>query len=129
MYAPTGELLSSLAVSPLLFIGQTTLLLAIPLAAGMLVAARYPAIAAKIRRKTTLAGSAVLGGTIIYGIVYFYPLLWPAVGLLAGFFHALFNFLPHFCHDFFNPRGVNSAVFYQPFQGNLCDLSSDGIEA
>ncbi len=83
-YAPTAKLLASLEVSPLLFIGQTTLLLAIPLAAGMIVAARAPDIAMRIRKRTTLTGAAVLGGTIIYGIVYFYPILWPAVGLLAS---------------------------------------------
>ncbi|MCH8249454.1 MAG: bile acid:sodium symporter family protein [Proteobacteria bacterium] len=83
-YAPTAKLLASLEVSPLLFIGQTTLLLAIPLAAGMIVAARAPDVAMRIRKRTTLTGAAVLGGTIIYGIVYFYPILWPAVGLLAS---------------------------------------------
>lgn len=83
-YAPTAKLLASLEVSPLLFIGQTTLLLAIPLAAGMIVAFRAPDFAMRIRKRTTLTGAAVLGGTIIYGIVYFYPILWPAVGLLAS---------------------------------------------
>jgi BASS family bile acid:Na+ symporter len=83
-YAPTAELLESLEVSPLLFIGQTTLLLAIPLTAGMIVAARAPAFASKIRKKTTLVGALVLVSTIIYGVIYFFPLLWPAVGLLAS---------------------------------------------
>jgi len=83
-YAPTAELLRSLEVSPLLFIGQTTLLLALPLVAGMTVAAKAPDIASKIRKKTTLIGALVLIGTIIYGVVYFFPVLWPAVGLLAG---------------------------------------------
>ncbi|HNP62709.1 MAG TPA: hypothetical protein PKH39_02180 [Woeseiaceae bacterium] len=83
-YGPTSALLDSLDVNPLLFVGQTTLLLAIPLVAGMTVAARAPQWAKEVRGKTTLAGSAVLGGTIIYGIVYFFPVLWPAVGLLAS---------------------------------------------
>ena len=83
-YEPTAKLLASLEVSPLLFIGQTTLLLAIPLAAGMIVAVHAPDFAMRIRKRTTLTGAAVLGGTIIYGIVYFYPILWPAVGLLAS---------------------------------------------
>jgi len=83
-YAPTAELLVSLDVNPLLFIGQTTLLLALPLAAGMIVAAKAPEIAERIRKRTTIAGAAVLGATIIYGIAYFYPILWPAVGLLAS---------------------------------------------
>jgi BASS family bile acid:Na+ symporter len=83
-YAPTAELLRSLEVSPLLFIGQTTLLLAIPLAAGMIVAAKKPRIAERIRKRATLVGALVLVATIIYGVIYFYPVLWPAVGLLAG---------------------------------------------
>lgn len=83
-YAPTAELLVSLDVNPLLFIGQTTLLLALPLAAGMIVAAKAPDIAERIRKRTTIAGAAVLGATIVYGIAYFYPILWPAVGLLIS---------------------------------------------
>ena len=83
-YAPTAELLKSLDVNPWLFVGQTTLLLAIPLAAGMIVAARAPDFAKNIRKRTTTIGAGVLIGTIIYGIAYFYPVLWPAVGLLAS---------------------------------------------
>ena len=83
-YAPTAKLLVSLDVNPLLFIGQTTLLLALPLAAGMIVAAKAPEIAERIRKRTMVAGAAVLGATIIYGIAYFFPILWPAVGLLAS---------------------------------------------
>ena len=83
-YAPTAELLESLDVNPWLFVGQTTLLLAIPLAAGMIVAARAPDVAKRIRKRTTTIGAGVLIGTIVYGIAYFYPVLWPAVGLLAS---------------------------------------------
>ena len=83
-YEPTAELLISLDVNPLLFIGQTTLLLALPLAAGMIVAAKMPDLAERIRKRATVAGAAVLGATIVYGIAYFYPILWPAIGLLAG---------------------------------------------
>ncbi len=83
-YEPTAQLLQSLQVSPLLFIGQTTLLLAVPLALGMIVAAKAPAFAEKIRQRTTLIGAVVLGCTIVYGFVYFYPVLWPAVGLLLS---------------------------------------------
>ena len=83
-YAPTAELLLSLDINPLLFVGQTTLLLAIPLAAGMLVAAKAPGVAQKIKKRTTWVGALVLIGTIVYGIIYFFPVLWPAVGLLAS---------------------------------------------
>jgi BASS family bile acid:Na+ symporter len=83
-YEPTAMLLQSLEVSPLLFIGQTTVLLAVPLIAGMTFAAKAPEIAERIRKRTTLIGALVLIGTIIYGFVYFYPILWPALGLLLG---------------------------------------------
>ena len=66
-YAPTAALLKSLAVDPMLFVIQTTLLLAVPLAAGMIVAAKAPDVARKIRSKTTILGTVVLGGTILYG--------------------------------------------------------------
>lgn len=84
VYGPTADLLRSLDVNPLLFVVQTTLLLAVPLAAGMFVAAKAPDVASRIRRKTTLLGTSVLGGTIIYGIIYFFPVLWPHVGLLGS---------------------------------------------
>ncbi len=83
-YAPTAALLESLDVDPMLFVIQTTLLLAVPLVAGMIVAAKAPNVARKIRGKTTILGTVVLGGTIMYGIVYFFPVLWPALGLLGS---------------------------------------------
>jgi BASS family bile acid:Na+ symporter len=42
-YEPTARLLRTLDVNPLIFIGQTTLLLAVPLVLGMLLAAKAPA--------------------------------------------------------------------------------------
>lgn len=83
-YAPTASLLSSLSVNPMVFVVQTTLLLALPLALGMVVAARSPLLAAKLRKRTTFAGTAVLGGVIVYGIIYFYPILRPSLGLLLS---------------------------------------------
>ncbi len=83
-YAPTANLLRSLEINPLLFVAQTALLLAIPLFVGMLLAAKAPELAQRLRGKMTLIGSGVLGGTIIYGIFHFHALLWPAVGLLGG---------------------------------------------
>ncbi len=74
-YAPTRDLLDTVDVSPLVFLGQTTALLAVPLAAGMLIAARAPDVAARIRRYTALAGASVLGGVIVYGTVYFWSTL------------------------------------------------------
>jgi BASS family bile acid:Na+ symporter len=83
-YEPTATLLDTLDVSPLLFLGQTTFLLAVPLVLGMIVAAKAPDVAARIRKHTTLLGVSVLVGVIIYGIAYFFPVLFPALPLLGG---------------------------------------------
>ena len=82
-YTPTANLLESLDVSPLLFLGQTTFLLAVPLVVGMVVAAKAPDVAARIKKRTTVLGVSVLVGVIIYGIAYFYPVLLPALPLLG----------------------------------------------
>jgi len=83
VYPPTATLLRSLDISPLLFLAQTTFLLAVPLILGMLVAAKAPDIAAAIRKRTTVLGVSVLVGAIVYGIVYFFPLLVPVLSLIG----------------------------------------------
>ncbi len=83
-YEPTATLLQTLDVSPMIFLAQTTFLLAVPLILGMVVAAKAPDIAAKIKKRTTVLGVSVLVGVIIYGIAYFFPVLWPAVPLLGS---------------------------------------------
>lgn len=83
-YAPTSMLLQTLDVSPYLFLLQTTVLLAVPLVLGMTVAARAPDVANKIKRRATILGASVLIGVIVYGIVYFYPVLISALPLLAS---------------------------------------------
>jgi BASS family bile acid:Na+ symporter len=83
-YEPTARLLRTLDVNPLIFIGQTTLLLAVPLVLGMLLAAKAPDVAARIKKRTTVLGVSVLICVIIYGIVYFFPVLFPALPLLGG---------------------------------------------
>ena len=82
-YTPTADLLKTLDVSPLMFLAQTTFLLALPLIIGMIVAAKAPDVAKRIRKRTTVLGVSVLVGVIIYGIAYFYPVLWPALPLLG----------------------------------------------
>lgn len=83
-YEPTATLLKTLEVNPLIFIGQTTVLLAVPLVLGMVVAAKAPDVAARIKQRTTVLGVSVLVGVIIYGIAYFFPVLFPALPLLGG---------------------------------------------
>jgi BASS family bile acid:Na+ symporter len=82
-YEPTATLLQTLDVSPVLFLAQTTFLLAVPLILGMIIAAKAPDVAARIRQRTTLLGVSVLIGVIIYGIAYFFPVLFPALPLLG----------------------------------------------
>lgn len=83
-YAPTSKLLRALDVSPMLFVTQTTLLLALPLILGMTVAAKAPDVAARIRRRATLVGVSVLIGVITYGIVYFIDILIPVLSVTGA---------------------------------------------
>jgi len=82
-YGPTSSLLKALDVSPYLFLAQTVFLLAVPLVLGMTVAAKAPDVAARIKRRATLLGSSVLVGVIIYGIAYFYEILFPVLSVLG----------------------------------------------
>ncbi|MDX1498435.1 MAG: bile acid:sodium symporter [Woeseiaceae bacterium] len=84
VYGPTADLLDALGFSPLAFLARTTLLLAVPLVAGMLVQARAPDVAVRLRRRMALAGVLALGSVIAYGIWHFFPVLAPALPLLAG---------------------------------------------
>lgn len=83
-YGPTATLLKSLDVSPYVFLVQTTLLLGVPLACGMIVAAKAPDVARRIRKRATLLGAGTLIGVIIYGIAYFFPVLISALPMLGG---------------------------------------------
>ena len=67
----------------MIFLAQTTFLLAVPLILGMVVAAKAPDVAARMKKRTTVLGVSVLVGVIIYGIVYFFPVLFPALPLLG----------------------------------------------
>ena len=92
VYTPTSTLLQTLDVSPFLFLAQTTFLLAVPLVLGMVVAAKAPDVAARIRKRATLLGSSVLVGVIIYGIAYFFDILFPVLSIL-GFLVVIHNAL------------------------------------
>lgn len=88
LYAPTATLLDTIDVDPAAFLAQTTILLAVPLAIGMTLAARAPGFANTIRRPITLAGAIMLGGAIAYGLFYLHdtvlqtlPLILPIAAL------------------------------------------------
>jgi BASS family bile acid:Na+ symporter len=84
LYEPTSLLLDAIEVSPAVFLVQTTVLLIVPLVLGMLLAARAPDVAAKIRHRTAQMGAIVLGGVVIYGTIYFFPVLFPTLPLLVA---------------------------------------------
>ena len=83
-YGPTSSLLESIDVSPWVFLIQTMMLLGAPLIAGMIIAARAPDVATRIRSRMALAGALALAGVIVYGTIYFYPVLFPALPLLGS---------------------------------------------
>ncbi len=84
MYGPTAELLQTIDVSPIAFLTQTMILLGVPLAAGMIVAARAPDVAGKLKVLTAPMGTLVLIGVIVYGAFQFIPILMPAITLFFG---------------------------------------------
>jgi BASS family bile acid:Na+ symporter len=83
-YEPTALLLQSIDVSAWAFLAQTIVLLGIPLFVGMVIAARAPDVARRVRRRITVAGSLALAGVIVYGTIYFFPVLFPALPLLGS---------------------------------------------
>jgi BASS family bile acid:Na+ symporter len=82
-YGPTSTLLKTLDVSPIVFLTQTTVLLALPLVLGMTVAARAPDVAVRIRRQATLIGVTALLGAIVYAIVHFIDILIPVLSVIG----------------------------------------------
>lgn len=83
IYQPTSTLLQTIDFNAAAFLIQTTILLALPLVLGMILGARAPDVAMRVRRSITLAGSLVLAGAIVYGSTKFYALLAPAMPLLG----------------------------------------------
>ncbi|MHA7871101.1 MAG: bile acid:sodium symporter family protein, partial [Hyphococcus sp.] len=67
LYPPTGALLDTIAFDRQSFVMQTTVMLAAPLAAGMIGARYRPATAEKIRKPLALFGSGVLAYVVISG--------------------------------------------------------------
>lgn len=82
-YRPTSTLLQTIDFNAVAFLTQTTILLALPLVLGMILGARAPDVAMRMRRYITLAGSLVLAGAIVYGSTKFFALLLPALPLLG----------------------------------------------
>lgn len=75
LYPPTADLLETIAFDRASFILQTTLLLAAPLALGMIAARFRPRTAAKLRGPLALFGAGILAWVIIEGVIDFWPVL------------------------------------------------------
>lgn len=83
LYGPTAALLETIDLDPVSFLIQTTILLALPLVAGMTVAHFRPGVADRFRRHIARAGVAILAGVIVYGSWNLLPLLFEALPLIA----------------------------------------------
>ncbi len=75
LYPPTADLLQTIDFNRMTFVLQTTLMLAAPLALGMVAAHFWPSAAEKIRKPLAWFGAGVLGFVIIDGVLEFWSLL------------------------------------------------------
>lgn len=75
LYPPTANLLETIDFNRWTFIGQTTLMLAAPLGAGMAVARFAPGFAARARQPLALLGAAIMAFVIIAGVIDFWPVI------------------------------------------------------
>ncbi|MEL6370390.1 MAG: bile acid:sodium symporter [Pseudomonadota bacterium] len=79
LYEPTANLLQSIEFDPVAFLGQTFVLLAVPLTAGMMIAWRAPGIAARWTSRIARMGAACLATTVVYGTWKFIGTLFAAI--------------------------------------------------
>ncbi len=84
LYAPTAAIVGEIALSPISFIVQTTLILAIPLAVGMVFALRYPQMAQRAR--PVLMGAGLIGilAMVVGGIASNWALLAATAGVVLS---------------------------------------------
>jgi BASS family bile acid:Na+ symporter len=68
LYGPADALVDAIEISPGPFIVQTTLILAIPLIIGMVLAHRFPKTSARVRPGFTLAALAILIFLVVGGL-------------------------------------------------------------
>ena len=68
LYAPADALVDAIEVSPIPFVIQMTVLLAVPLAVGMGIAHRYPRIAHRLRPVFLAAGLFGLAAMVVGGV-------------------------------------------------------------
>ncbi len=75
LYPPTADLLATIDFNRAAFIAQTTVLLAGPLAAGMVAAHYFPKLSDRIGAPLGLLGLAILAFVIIDGVIGYWWLL------------------------------------------------------
>jgi len=75
LYPPTAQLLETIEFSRTQFVAQTMMMLAAPLAAGMITVRYAPAFAAKTKGPLAFLGGGLLAFVIIAGVFDFWPLI------------------------------------------------------
>lgn len=108
LYTPTADLLVAIEVSPAPFIVQTTAILAIPIAAGMVLAHYHNRLARRIR--PYLQTLAILGLVIMAGGGLASNWVWLTGVALAAFWIAVVHNLVAFCVG----AGAGWALGYNP---------------
>lgn len=83
LYPPTADLLTRIDVDRVAFIAQTTALLAVPLALGMIVRARFATIAGRWQKPVAWTGTGLLAIAIVYGTYLMARDLLPAFRLIV----------------------------------------------
>jgi BASS family bile acid:Na+ symporter len=64
----TASLLKAIALDPLDMFGMVLVILGVPLAAGMIVGARYPKITAKVRKPLRIVGATIFMAFVVIGL-------------------------------------------------------------
>ena len=75
LYPPTAALLQTIEFSRAVFIAQTVVMLAVPLALGMTTASFAPGLAARIKGPLALAGACVMALVIVLSVQDFWPMI------------------------------------------------------
>ncbi|MGJ3230862.1 MAG: bile acid:sodium symporter family protein [Oceanicaulis sp.] len=84
LYAPTAALVDEINVSPVPFVVQTTAIMAIPLAAGMAFAFRFPGAAARIRPPLMIAALIGILAMVFGGLAANWSLLTATAGVVLS---------------------------------------------
>lgn len=84
LYAPTRAILQATAIDPVQVVVTVVFLLAVPLALGMVLAARRPALAARIRRPLQTLSMVIFVAFIVAALAANWGYFLDLAGLVAG---------------------------------------------